>query len=59
MCQKIKAKKNFTELPEDIQSRCGDIFDDAGINPTAVVVARNRLDFAYTPLNADYQGQII
>ncbi|MGB8216388.1 MAG: DNA methyltransferase [Candidatus Methanoperedens sp.] len=26
------------------------------INPDAVMVARNRLDFAYTPLDADYQA---
>ncbi len=25
------------------------------INPDAVMVARNRLDFSYTPLDADYQ----
>lgn len=29
------------------------------INPDAVMVARNRLDFAYTPLDADYQGKMI
>ena len=26
------------------------------INPDAVMVARNRLDFAYAPLDADYQA---
>jgi hypothetical protein len=25
-----------------------------GINPDAVMVARNRLDFSYAPLDADY-----
>ncbi len=29
------------------------------INPDAVMVARNRLDFVYTPLDADYQWQDI